>query len=189
MLLRGKYELIELLSLVQYDDFEFGANSIHDSYPIGLLSDQFMGGRRKPFVYLACAILSTATLVMVTARDLSDMIVLCCVLGGANGVYLTMETSLAVDTLPSHFEGSDSSTEEEGNAQLLGIWGVAAFLGSALGPMIGGPLLYFFGSQHQQAGEDTEEYTLSGYAVVLSLSSFYFLCSALSLRYINKPGE
>lgn len=94
------------------------------------------------------------------------------------GAYLTLETSLAVDTLPHTVIDGPSG----GNAQLLGIWGVAAFLGSALGPMIGGPLLYFFGSSGTVEGQD---YTIHGYAVVLSLSAIYFLLSAVSLGWVQ----
>ena len=90
-----------------------------------------------------------------------------------------METSLAVDTLPENYDDGPSG----GHAQLLGIWGVAAFLGSAIGPMIGGPLLYFVGSPRAKDGKD---YSIHGYAVVLGLSTLYFLFSAISLRWIKK---
>jgi hypothetical protein len=97
------------------------------------------------------------------------------------GSYLTMETSLAIDTLPKDYDDGPSG----GNAQLLGIWGVAAFLGSALGPMIGGPLLYIFGNSGVTDGQD---YTIQGYTVLLSLSTAYFLLSAITLRWIKKAS-
>ena len=113
-------------------------------YPIGVLSDRVFGGRRTPFVYLACAILSGLTFTMMFARTMHHMTILCSILGAANGMYLTMETSLAVDTLPPppspqgavistttttcDEEGEDAedepsssvTTETGGNAQLLG---------------------------------------------------------------------
>ena len=67
--------------------------------------------------------------------------------GLANEGFLTMETSLAVDSLEememehqnriaeeeSQLNGSDSVSEEkEGAAQLLGIWEVAAFVGNTI---------------------------------------------------------
>jgi MFS family permease len=184
-------------------------------YPVGLLSDQCMHQQRKPFVYLACAILSCATAGLLYARTLHQMAIICLILGGANGIYLTMDTSLAVDTLPRDNDDDDDDDDEDmngddddddesddspsGSAQLLGIWGVAAFLGSALGPMIGGPLLYIFGSQpingnNSDTDTDTtddnttttpgaEDYTMRGYAVVIGLASFYFFCSAVALRF------
>jgi MFS family permease len=166
-------------------------------YPVGLISDRLLGGRRKPFVYLACITLSTVTLSLIFVTNLDEMAILSLILGAANGIYLTMDTSLAVDTLPKDLSEEDDE-DGNGSAQLLGIWGVAAFLGSALGPMIGGPLLYIFGQQPQidsqlsptDGGEPVEEeYTLTGYAVVIALSSFYFMCSALSLRYIKDRHE
>jgi hypothetical protein len=54
--------------------------------------------------------------------------------------------------------------------------------------MIGGPLLYFFGRQQgddTESGEEDSGYTIKGYAVILGLSSVYFLFSALSLRWIK----
>jgi len=74
---------------------------------------------------------------------MEQMVAFCLILGGANGIYLTMDTSLAVDHLPKELddhngESDDDADEDSGSAQLLGVWGVAAFLGAALGPMIGG---------------------------------------------------
>ena len=162
-------------------------------YPVGVFSDYILGGRRTPFVYVACFVLGTATLMLVWATTMQQMRIFCVVLGAANGVYLTMETSLAVDTLPNDL----LEDVDVGNAQLLGLWGVAAFLGSALGPMIGGPLLYIFGSSptssagassgpaEETTEVSTEEYTLRGYTVVLSLSALYFYASAVMLRFIK----
>eukprot|EP00522_Entomoneis_paludosa_P005620 CAMPEP_0172454384 /NCGR_PEP_ID=MMETSP1065-20121228/11391_1 /TAXON_ID=265537 /ORGANISM="Amphiprora paludosa, Strain CCMP125" /LENGTH=164 /DNA_ID=CAMNT_0013206705 /DNA_START=1 /DNA_END=495 /DNA_ORIENTATION=- len=145
-----------------------------------------MNGQRRPFVYLACAILFGASLSLVFIHNLHQMTKVVIVLGAANGMYLTMDTSLAVDTLPPDLEDS---------AQLLGVWGVAAFLGSALGPMIGGPLLFLFGASSNTNDDDdgmasadddvTESYDWQGYAVVLSLGSCYFLASAVSLFFIH----
>lgn len=141
-------------------------------YPSGLMSDRCWGGRRKPLVYFSCMILSMATLTVIWAKTVDDMIYICLVLGVGNGIYLTMETSLAVDTL-SREEGDD-------RAQMLGIWGVAAFVGTSLGPMIGGPLLYFLSGSNSD-----DSYEWSAYAAVLGLSAFYFLCSAGSLCFLR----
>jgi hypothetical protein len=66
------------------------------------------------------------------------------------------------------------------------VWGVAAFLGSALGPMIGGPLLYLVGhSEHPRRSEEDPDYTIKGYAVILGLSTFYFFVSAVVLRWVR----
>lgn len=151
-------------------------------YPVGFISDRFCDGRRKPFVYIACVLLGSVTFSMIFARTIQQMSILCFILGAANGGYLTMETSLAVDTMPNDYEDGPSG----GNAQLLGVWGVAAFLGSALGPMMGGPLLYFVGSYGPI--QENQDYSIYGYAAVLSLSTVYFLFSAVSLRWVLKAG-
>jgi MFS family permease len=85
-------------------------------YPVGLASDRIFGGKRKPFVYVACTVLGAVTFAMIFATTMQDMVILCSVFGAGNGIYLTMETSLAVDTLPEHYEDGPSG----GHAQLLG---------------------------------------------------------------------
>lgn len=159
--------------------------------PVGIASDKYFKGKRKPFVYLSCFVLATTTFGTIFARTMHDMVLVMVLLGGANGIYLTMDTSLAVDTLPKDFD------DQNGSAQLLGIWGVAAFLGSALGPMVGGPVLYYVGSQTRNAtnvtlddenesnDEDTDGYTIEGYAILLFLSSFYFFMSSLFLNFVR----
>lgn len=153
-------------------------------YPVGLASDQFYGGARRPFIYLACLIMGGVMVGMMFASSMHEMIILCSILGAGNGMYLTMETSLAVDALPhtSILDGENSSLSG-GDAQLLGIWGVAAFLGSTLGPLIGGPLLYLVGSSSTDLDEG-QDYSKLGYIVVLGLSASYFTFSAIALRWL-----
>lgn len=174
-------------------------------YPVGIISDRFFGGRRKLFVYGACALLAFSNIALLWCKTIRQMAGICATLGAANGVYLTMDTSLAVDTLDVLSERQEEAAldqEEEveekngkkhdGAAQLLGIWGVAGFVGSALGPLVGGPLLYYFGSSRASTSIDvnadddgTGGYSWEGYAVVLTLSACYFVCSAATLRWIR----
>ena len=169
-------------------------------------------------------LLSFTNLALLWCTTIQQMGGICATLGAANGVYLTMDTSLAVDTLDVlsekqaetamelEEEGEDPKREENGNipspltdgernrdgaAQLLGIWGVAGFVGSALGPLVGGPLLYYFGSSRASSisiaddstdndnNEGSGGYSWEGYAVVLTLSACYFICSAVTLRWIR----
>jgi len=199
-------------------------------YPVGLLSDKYFGGRRKPFVYLSCLLLSMGYLILLLSKTLNQIMGICILLGAANGMYLTMDTSLAVDTLPSSsipildHSTSDHSlhdlsfldhdeevngkkmmkkerivlTEQNldkpqstkasshGAAQLLGVWGVFGFIGSSVGPLIGGMVLFALG-RPSDIHIDTY-YSTRGYTILFSLSACYFFCAAISLTYIQRKG-
>ena len=256
-------------------------------YPIGIISDQYFGSRRKPFVYLSCICLGVGNLTLVYCTELRQMMWVVALLGAANGIYLTMDTSLAVDTLKTDVDvdgdvgaGADADagadTDADANididlsfgellvvdddisfdddlpaaaadglvsneglglhidpdpdsrnqnqdekvkvkvkvkvkgdndnhtdaAQLLGVWGVFGFIGSATGPLIGGISLVLFGrignGNGNGNGRDTDTdtdtndsddfYSLEGYEILFSLSAFYFLCSAVSLAFVQKKG-
>ena len=231
-------------------------------YPIGIISDQYFGSRRKPFVYLSCICLGVGNLTLVYCTELRQMMWVVALLGAANGIYLTMDTSLAVDTLKTDADvdadvgvdvdaddnvdidlsfgellvvdddlsfdddlAADGLVSNEGlgldidpdpdsrkqnqdvkvkvkednhnhndAAQLLGVWGVFGFIGSATGPLIGGISLVLFGRIGNGNGRDTDAndsddfYSLEGYEILFSLSAFYFLCSAVSLAFVQKKG-
>ena len=163
-------------------------------YPIGIISDQWFGGRRKPFVYISCICLALGNLTLILCTELRQMMWVSILLGAANGMYLTMDTSLAVDTLDLGAvdkNGADDKTKgdashtHEGAAQLLGVWGVFGFVGSATGPLIGGLVLLLVGRQDTNPGQF---YSLEGYKYLFSLTAFYFLCSAVSLAFVRKKG-
>jgi MFS family permease len=135
--------------------------------PVGILSDRIGGIEgRKRFVYLSCALLAAGNIAFIFTRTFMQVLIVSFAMGGANGMYLTMDTSLAIDTLPSRKDA----------ARFLGIWGVAAFVGTALGPMISGPMLYYFGETSVEG-----EYGIAGYTALLTLSALYFILSSLSL--------
>jgi MFS family permease len=157
-------------------------------YPIGIISDQYFNSRRKPFVYAACICLGLGNLALVLCTNLEQMMMVVTLLGAANGMYLTMDTSLAVDTLEIDSNGqanSDDMHEVVGAAQLLGVWGVFGFIGSAMGPLIGGIVLTFIGRQDTNFGQF---YSLQAYQFLFSLTAVYFLCSAVSLAFVKKKG-
>mmetsp|Transcript_12201 Transcript_12201/g.28963 ORF Transcript_12201/g.28963 Transcript_12201/m.28963 type:complete len:456 (+) Transcript_12201:404-1771(+) len=54
-------------------------------YPVGWISDKFCGGRRKPFVYIACTLLGGITSAMIFAKTMDTMTILCFCFGAANG--------------------------------------------------------------------------------------------------------
>ena len=139
--------------------------------PIGMLSD-YLGNGRKPYVFTSCTILSVTNFALLYVRKFKAVLIIASIAGLANGAYLTMDTSLAMDTLPN----------SEESARMLGVWGVAMFIGSALGPMIGGPLLFF-------TANDDDSYSFIGYAILFTLSSIYFGLSAGSLTFVKKESN
>ena len=155
--------------------------------PIGIVSDKYFGGQRKIFVYISCMFLAMGNVLLLFCKQLVHMILVCVLLGAANGIYLTMDTSLAVDTLDSDKDEAqdiDSDGPNEGAAQLLGVWGVFGFIGSASGPLIGGLALLFFGRD----ADATKFYSQRGYEYLFVLSALYFLCSACTLAFVQKKG-
>eukprot|EP00736_Rhodelphis_marinus_P000446 Rmarinus@m.25022 len=76
-------------------------------------------------------------------------------------------------------EAADPS-QHEGAAQALGLWGIAAFVGTMFGPMLSGPLLYLIGRT-----EDPDRYSFSGYVGVLLLGAASMLLSGYVLKYIR----
>jgi len=164
-------------------------------YPIGILSDKYFGSKRRPFLYFSCAVLAFGNICLLWCSTLSEMVKDCLLLGAANGIYLTMDTSIACDTLDSEGDGIEKNNGDKGAAELLGIWGVFGFLGTALGPLIGAMVLMSVGKanlndQNQSDMIDGNEESMKynsflAYVIVFSLSALYFSCSALSLTRIK----
>ena len=71
--------------------------------------------------------------------------------GLGNGIAPSVDYALATDVLPS----LDSAVES------LGVWGVSAFLGSMIGPLVAGPLLELVSLAKLAQGD--VEYSRSGY--------------------------
>lgn len=153
-------------------------------YPVGIISDQYFDSRRKPFVYLACICLGLGNLALVYCTDLTHMMMVVFLLGAANGMYLTMDNSLAVDTLDDD-DDEGSTGNSKIHAQLLGVWGVFGFVGSATGPLIGGLVLTFVGRQDTSPDQF---YSFEGYRCLFSLTAVYFLLSSVSLAFVKKKG-
>ena len=86
------------------------------------------------------------------------------------GMFLSVDYALACDVLPS-FQTA---------AQGLGLWGVSAFLGSTIGPLIAGPLLAYFG-----ATDSAERYGSDGYVALNATGAVYVALAAFFLRYVS----
>merc|ERR1712224_1031985 len=72
-------------------------SGVFTSYPAGYVSDTCYKGRRKPLIYLSCFLLSDGTLSLIFVQYVNQLKIVSVLVGLANGGYLTMETSLAVD--------------------------------------------------------------------------------------------
>ena len=86
------------------------------------------------------------------------------------GMFLSVDYALACDVLPS-FQSA---------AQGLGLWGVSAFLGSTVGPLIAGPLLAYFGWT-----PSPERYSANGYVALNLAGAIYVSLAAFFLRYVS----
>lgn len=135
--------------------------------PAGRLSDRL---GRKPLVYASCALMAVSYCGFACAPGMTAVLWLTVGGGVGNGMFLSVDYALACDVLPSLEEA----------AQNLGVWGVSAFLGSTIGPLIAGPLLTHFGST-----SSTEEYSTPGYVAVMLLGAVYVICAGLMLRTVQ----
>jgi MFS family permease len=136
--------------------------------PTGRLSDHL---GRKPLVFASCAVMAVVYIGFAFSPNINMVIVLTIGWGMGNGMFLSVDYALACDVLPSL----------EHAAQSLGVWGVSAFLGSTLGPLIAGPLLTHFGSTTA-----TDQYSTPGYVAVMLLGAVYVICAGLMLRTVRE---
>lgn len=127
------------------------------SLPLGRLSDRV--GRKK-VIYFACFFMALASLLYILAPVFTQtrrhsaiglMLLSCFCAGVGNSAYLAVDYALALDCLPA---GKSS-------AESFGLWGVAGFLGSSIGPLLGGALL------QMNSTEEQGHYTLQGYSLVM----------------------
>lgn len=142
--------------------------------PAGLLSDR-VGQMRKPFIYGACAVLALGNVANCFIRSETDALVVGGFLGAGNGVYLAMDAALALDHLPSGDEA----------ARFMGVWGIGCFLGAALGPLLGGPILALSGRD----SSSIDAYNYSGYAILLSMAALGFMASGALLFKVGDGEE
>jgi len=135
--------------------------------PCRRLSDVY---GRKPLVYAACAIMAIVYCGFAMSPSIEYVLLLGVGFGFGNGMFLSVDYALACDVLPS-FETA---------AQGLGVWGVSAFLGSTIGPLIAGPLLAYFGWT-----PNPERYASAGYLAVNAVGAMYVSMAAFFLRNVS----
>lgn len=159
--------------------------------PCGSLSDRI---GRKILVYVACGLMALVDLWWSLSHNMWEVIIGAVFYGLATGCFLSVDLALAIETI-----------NKEIAAQALGIWGVAAFFGTTLGPALSGPLLEFWGSGQEdelfdpvyENGTNLDyiptphptsqnvQYDRLGYAAVLALSGTCTVLSGLAITLVK----
>eukprot|EP01063_Lacrimia_lanifica_P018451 TRINITY_DN25354_c0_g1_i1.p1 TRINITY_DN25354_c0_g1~~TRINITY_DN25354_c0_g1_i1.p1 ORF type:complete len:494 (+),score=148.73 TRINITY_DN25354_c0_g1_i1:67-1548(+) len=146
------------------------------AYPMGYVTDSY-GISRKVLIYVACCTMALVYVLfivcpLVVPQDyaLHTIFSVAAIYGLGNGCYLAVDYALALDVLPN----------KATSAQDLGVWGIAAFLGSSVGPMLWGGLLAAAGRE-----ESSESYTFTGYVLMLSGGVAACFGAGISVRFVK----
>jgi len=153
------------------------------AFPAGYLSE-YSG--RKILVYFACFLMSLTWVIFLVLPWTTDehsalvaSIFVCAVVYGVgNGAYLSVDLALALDCLP------DRKTA----AKDLGIWGVSAFIGSTIGPLIEGLALQLIGMGGIVGPQRIAyaHFSYAGYVAVLGFSSFTMSLSGWFISFVKQ---
>mmetsp|Transcript_5746 Transcript_5746/g.19597 ORF Transcript_5746/g.19597 Transcript_5746/m.19597 type:complete len:476 (-) Transcript_5746:52-1479(-) len=148
------------------------------AYPSGLLSD--LTGR-KPLVAISCFGIIAVYICFCFMDHLGQLLWMGTVYGLWNGMYLSVDYALAVDCLPS----------KEESARWLAVWSVACFLGTTIGPLVSGPVLFIFSvPPDPDAGPDAPHRTShNGYRAIMLIGAVWMALSAALLVMIKKGGR
>jgi MFS family permease len=134
--------------------------------PMGWCSDKY--GRKNQVIW-SCIFIASVFAVFVAFPPVNVLFALGVLYGMGNGAFLVVDYAIAIDCLPDKTQV----------ARDLGLWGVGAFLGTAFGPMLLGPLLYFIGN------EGSGHYSKAGYQVIFIASVGFILASAAFVAKIK----
>jgi len=153
--------------------------------PLSRLSNRI---GRKPVIYGACTIMSSAFVLYAVAPKIADdarwPLVLCSTIlyGLGSGAYLSVDYALALDCLPV----------KKTSAEAFGVWGVAGFVGSTVGPVVGGYLL----AANSQAGpenlapaDNIKEYSYVGFALVMVFLGCFMNCLVVLVTWQIKNNK
>merc|ERR1719327_1493152 len=135
------------------------------AWPLGILSDRW---GRKPLVYISCALMAAVfvgfcILPFVGDWGLTCLFCMAAVYGMGSSCYQSADYALALDCLPQRIDER---------------WGITGFLGSALGPLVGGVALEVLG------GWGKGGYEYPGYCSLLLLSALYAVFAAVVTKFI-----
>jgi len=147
------------------------------SYPLGTLSDNPKIGRKK-LIYFACATMGTTyvgyCVIPLIWSPGHGALTAIYVMGSLYGLgiagYTSVDYALAIDCLPE---------SQKGSSEALGLWGIAGFVGSSVGPLLGGILIEM--QPHPGGG-----YSYYGYASMMSMGMVSFVGCAFVTSLIKK---
>eukprot|EP01053_Blabericola_migrator_P003948 Blabericola_migrator_1__3947@NODE_219_length_11213_cov_124_951821_g186_i0_p2_GENE_NODE_219_length_11213_cov_124_951821_g186_i0NODE_219_length_11213_cov_124_951821_g186_i0_p2_ORF_typecomplete_len509_score55_10MFS_1/PF07690_16/1_9e12MFS_1/PF07690_16/4_7e09MFS_2/PF13347_6/6_3e18MFS_2/PF13347_6/4_5e02ATG22/PF11700_8/1_2e10MFS_1_like/PF12832_7/5_3e06TRI12/PF06609_13/7_6e02TRI12/PF06609_13/0_0031TRI12/PF06609_13/9_9e02BT1/PF03092_16/0_026BT1/PF03092_16/9_7e02BT1/PF03092_16/5_3e02BT1/PF03092_16/1_5e02_ len=151
------------------------------AYPLGRTIDN-IGVSRKLLIYLACFVMSLCYAMLAGAPAFGGnafyfVWFAAVVYGIGNGCFLSVDYSIALTTLPDKSQA----------AQSLGIWGLSAFVGSAIGPLLWGFAVQVLGSTGNSDGTEAT-YSYWGYFLMLVggiLATFFSALSIATLRSVR----
>mmetsp|Transcript_2388 Transcript_2388/g.4608 ORF Transcript_2388/g.4608 Transcript_2388/m.4608 type:complete len:414 (-) Transcript_2388:1480-2721(-) len=139
--------------------------------PFGRLSDKI---GRLPLVYLSSGLMALTYMGWALSSEMWQILAWGALFGLANGCFISVEFAIGCDVLPNRDDA----------AQSLGVWGIAAFLGSTLGPVISGPVLLYMGET-----TDPNKYSRQGYVSILVIGAFLVLLSSLAIRKVEPQAN
>eukprot|EP00397_Hematodinium_sp_SG-2012_P011988 GEMP01012143.1.p1 GENE.GEMP01012143.1~~GEMP01012143.1.p1 ORF type:complete len:479 (+),score=69.10 GEMP01012143.1:237-1673(+) len=148
------------------------------TYPAGKLSDGPCG--RKNLVYFACLIMCLVYISFIFVPllkppyDLVMLFFLMMVYGFGNGAFLSVDYALALDCIPDRSK----------TAQALGMWGVSAFLGLAIGPIFWGAALETFRELSTEA-LPPDAYPQAGYTTLLVGGCIMVFAAGRCIHYVK----
>jgi MFS family permease len=132
--------------------------------PCGMLSDRV---GRRPLIYISSVLMAITYCGWALSTEMWQILAWSALFGLANGCFISVEFAIGCDTLPD---------KNDHAAQALGVWGIAGFLGSTLGPVISGPLLFLVGHT-----DEPDTYSHQGYVALLAVGALLVLSSSLAL--------
>lgn len=115
----------------------------------------------KPMVYISCVLQCITFLIFCVAPLFGWLVMLigACFYGFGAGSYMSVDYALALKCLPSNKD----------RAQSFGLWGIAGFIGSCLGPLVTGGVLWIFPGD-DVASLHAPEYQYKGYVFGMLLA-------------------
>eukprot|EP01061_Rhynchopus_euleeides_P016062 TRINITY_DN2722_c1_g1_i1.p1 TRINITY_DN2722_c1_g1~~TRINITY_DN2722_c1_g1_i1.p1 ORF type:complete len:501 (+),score=156.74 TRINITY_DN2722_c1_g1_i1:125-1627(+) len=146
------------------------------AFPVGRISDT-TNMSRKAMIYFACFMMTIVYVLFVTVPlvfpkrfVIPGVYCVAAIYGVGNGCYLAVDYALALDVIPSKATAG----------QDLGVWGIAAFIGSSVGPMIWGLILKLTGKSSNQ-----DEYLFRGYVFMLLGGCIASFASGWFVKYVK----